>query len=771
MLGSEDAMSAAAQPVSLASSQAAPQPVPTPVPAVQRYFEISLFLLVSTGILAIVSTGKLDPIAATIPPIAIFYKGYRIWRNKGPEISVRFATELVLAYFLFFPLDLFFLSRNLADNAPNPALYAALLATIHLLLFASLVRLYSARTNRDYAFLSVLSVTCMLASAILTVETSFLVALAVFLVLAVSTFVALEMRRAATGAVSPALDPGSPLASDLNRALGITSVFVAAGALAIGTLIFFLIPRYTSGYLSALSLQPSLMTGFGDSVTLGQIGVINQSSAVVMRISFDQNAASEGVDIHWRGLVFTNFDGRRWFTPKRDDIVVTPGAGGDYVFPPRYLVPGQSRHIHYTVLMEPNASDAIFIAPRVTALRGHFGAGAERPGSQVRPGFLLIDHTGSLTNPSHNDSKIRYEGTSEIPVIPPSVLRKAGTKIPDEITRNNLQLPEIDPRIKPLAEDITRGMTNDYDKAANIELYLKTHLNYTLDLSGPAVKDPLANFIFVRKSGNCEYFAAAMTVMLRSIGVPARYVGGFVSGEYNEVGGDWIVRSSDAHTWVEVYFPEYGWMTFDPTPSGGPKSTGLFAQLAKYWDWFQFAWGEWVINYDFVHQISLVHNVGQSSKNFSDNLKKWYQARRDAAMAEIVKLDKATEASPYFLPGLLVVLIVLLMILRGRELLTSLMTRWALLMRSGDAKASLVVFEYREMLRLLEKAGWRKAESQTAEEFAAQFTRLELAGPVSQLTNLYQAARFGEHPARVEQMSALVASIRDAVKRGAHAAK
>src|SRR5580658_1389020 len=313
-------------------------PTTPPLPAVQRYFEISLFLLVSTGILAIVSTGKLDPIAATIPPIAIFYKGYRIWRNKGPEISVRFATELVLAYFLFFPLDLFFLSRNLADNAPNPALYAALLATIHLLLFASLVRLYSARTNRDYAFLSVLSVTCMLASAILTVETSFLVALAVFLVLAVSTFVALEMRRAATGAVSPALDPGSPLASDLNRALGLTSVLVAAGALAIGTVIFFMIPRYTSGYLSALNLQPSLMTGFGDSVTLGQIGVIKQSSAVVMRVSFDggPDASALGEDRHWRGIVFTNFDGRRWFTPQREDIIVSPVNDTDYLFPVKH---------------------------------------------------------------------------------------------------------------------------------------------------------------------------------------------------------------------------------------------------------------------------------------------------------------------------------------------------------------------------------------------------------------------------------------------------
>jgi len=267
-------MSAAAQPVhsSASVSQAAAQA--HPVPSIQRYFEVSLFLLVATGIMAIVSTGKLDVIAFVVPPVALVWKGYRLWRGKGPEISVRFATELVLAYFLFFPLDLFFLSRSLADNAPNPALYSALLAAVHLLLFASLVRLYSARTNRDYAFLCVLAVTCMLASAILTIETSFLIALAVFLVLAVSTFVALEMRRSATGAVSPQFDPGSPVAQELNRALGFTSVGMAAGALLLGGVIFFMIPRYTSGYLSALSLQPSLMTGFGDSVTLGQIGVI-----------------------------------------------------------------------------------------------------------------------------------------------------------------------------------------------------------------------------------------------------------------------------------------------------------------------------------------------------------------------------------------------------------------------------------------------------------------------------------------------------------------
>ncbi|MGH9561404.1 MAG: transglutaminaseTgpA domain-containing protein, partial [Terracidiphilus sp.] len=255
-------------------AQAAPQTSAPPLPAVQRYFEISLFLLVATGVIAVVSTGKLDWISTFVPPSVIAYKAVRLWRGRGPELTSRTATGLVLAYFLFFPFDLWVLSRNMAADAPNPLMYAALLATIHLLLFATLVRLCSARTSRDSAFLALLAIAAMLASAILTVGTGFLAALAVFLVLAVSTFVALEMRRSAAGAVSPTIEFGSPLARHLNRALLLTSILVAVSALALGGLLFFLLPRFTTGYMSALNLRPTLMTGFSDDVTLGEIGQI-----------------------------------------------------------------------------------------------------------------------------------------------------------------------------------------------------------------------------------------------------------------------------------------------------------------------------------------------------------------------------------------------------------------------------------------------------------------------------------------------------------------
>jgi len=735
-----------------------------PVPAVQRYFEVSLFLLVTTGILAVVLTGKLDPISLIVPLIALAYKGFRIWRGRGPEISARVATWLVLSYFLFFPFDLWIFSRSLSTGAPNPALYAALLAAIHLMLFAALVRLYSARTNRDFAFLAVLAFTCMLASAILTVETSFLITLAIFLALAVSTFVALEIRRSANGAVSPPFVPGSPMAHQLNRALGITSVLVAVSALLIGGFLFFLIPRFTTGYLSALNLQPGLMTGFSDNVTLGEIGKIKQSSAVVMRIHVEGDPG-RAADVHWRGIVLTDFDGKRWFTPAHDQVVLSPNPDGEFRFVGLPLPSGDFNPLRYTILMEPVATDAVFVAPRLEVLRGRFTNESERVGSSLQHGYLLVDKTGSLSNPFHNDTKVRYEGLSMLAVIPPVQLRKAGAAYPDEIKNLYLQLPELDPRIKQLAEKITENSHNEYDRAANIERYLKTHYAYTLDLSGPKTDDPLAYFLFTRRAGHCEYFAAAMTVMLRDLGIPARYVGGFLPGEYNDLGGDYIVRASDAHTWVEAYFPAYGWITFDPTPPGNGKRGGFFSRLALYWDWFQFAWSEWVINYDFAHQVNLARNMQNTSRNWSDHTQRYYREKQRQAIRLLMALDRRTEASPYFLPGVLAFLIALLIYMRGRPLIGYLIARWRVrARRGGNLTASLASLEYREMLRLLEKRGWKKSPSQTALEFASAIPAADIAAPVTQLTELYQSARFGDHPTPVAQMSMLLRAIRESLR-------
>ena len=756
-------MSVTAQRIPHSSGSAA---VSDALPAVQRYFQVSLFLLVTTGILAVISTGKLDLFSTIIPPIALIYKGVHLFRGRGPELSARVATWFVLAYFLFFPLDLWVLSRNLAEGAPNPALYAALLSAIHLMLFATLIRLYSARTNRDSAFLAVLAVAAMLASAILTVETGFLVALAIFLVLSVSTFVALEMRRSATGAVLPPFDPDSPAAQRLNRALGLTSALVAAGVLALGILIFFLIPRFTTGYLSALNLQPTLMTGFSNNVTLGEIGQIQKNTSVVMRIAIDGDAKI-AQNIHWRGIALTNFDGARWFTPVRDQNVVVANADGEYALGLSRLYRGKFSPLHYTVLMEPMETDAIFIAPRAESIRGRFGeASIQLNGIGIQHGpSLLIDQTGSLSNSFHSSIKIRYEGKSLVPATPASELRNASSDYPPAIQVVYLQLPELDPRVRALAEKTASSAKSEYDKAVNVQNYLISHYAYTLNLTGSPSKDPLAQFLFERKAGNCEYFASAMTVMLRAVGIPARYVTGFLPGEYNDVGGDYIVRQSDAHAWVEVFFPDYGWITFDPTPPGNNQSHGLFDKLSLYWDWFQFAWGEWVINYDFSHQLTLGQNLQKTSRNWGDRARDIWSTKEHAAMERLLALDQRLEASKYFLPGVLIFLLIMLFVVRGRSVIRYVAARWSLrARRTGNLTAGLASLEYTEMLRLLEQRGWKKSPSQTALEFAAAVPAGDLSAPIAQLTGLYQSARFGDHPARIEQMASLLRSIRDSLR-------
>ena len=347
--------------------------LPVHLSAVRRHFEISLYFLLLTGVLTLVSTGKLDLVTILVLPAAMLFKGYRWWHGKGPELSNRVGTWLTVAYFIFFPFDLWIISRMLAANAQNPSLYAALLATIHLMLFATIVRLYSATTTRDYLFLTMMGFSAMLAAAILTVDTVFLVFFFIFLGLAVSTFVALEMWRSAQGTVTRSMESGTNAATELHNALAITSVGIALGSLAVGAVIFLILPRFSGGYMSALNMQSTMITGFSDDVELGEIGEIKKSSVVVMRVTVDGGiAAAQGV--HWRGVALTKFDGKRWYNDAHEPTTLTsPAEGGWFRLNPQDAhAPITGRPIHYTVLLEPIGSTALFFANEAESVRGHF---------------------------------------------------------------------------------------------------------------------------------------------------------------------------------------------------------------------------------------------------------------------------------------------------------------------------------------------------------------------------------------------------------------
>jgi hypothetical protein len=172
----------------MASSATAPSVSLSPLPA-ERFFQGSLLLLIGSSIATLITTGKIDPIASVLAALAMIYKAYRWWKREQPELSHRVATSLVLGYLGIFPFDVLLFSRAYVSNSANPALYAALLGAVHFLLFVMMVRLYSATTDRDAFFLSILAFAGILAAAILTIDTFFLVMFFIFLLFAVATFV------------------------------------------------------------------------------------------------------------------------------------------------------------------------------------------------------------------------------------------------------------------------------------------------------------------------------------------------------------------------------------------------------------------------------------------------------------------------------------------------------------------------------------------------------------------------------------------------------
>jgi len=162
-----------------------------------------------------------------------------------------------------------------------------------------------------------------------------------------------------------------------------------------------------------------------------------------------------------------------------------------------------------------------------------------------------------------------YTVQSYVPDIAVQDLRNAPSEYPAEIQERYLQLPqELPDRVRQRAMQITQGNTTPYDKAQAIESYLRKNFPYDLNIPAPPKdKDVADYFLFELKRGYCDYYATTMVVMARSVGIPARFVSGYASGDYDAENARYVVRELHAHSWPEIYFPNIGWIEFEPTAS------------------------------------------------------------------------------------------------------------------------------------------------------------------------------------------------------------
>jgi len=661
--------------------------------SVERFFQIALLGLVAAGFLAVAGSGFLD-----IPTVALVAAGLtlRVLLVMGVlrfELPVRLMNIITVSYIGFFVLDFFWVSGRLLES------------TVHLVCFLAVVKILTASTNRDYAYTAVIALMELVAAAMLSNSLTFFIYLAIFLLCATSAFASAEMRRAIgkKGVISRS---GS---GRLGVRLAMLTGFATVGILFFTVVLFIVLPR-TAG-AAVRRLRPGFhLTGFSNEVTLGQVGEIQKDSQPVMHVKPYSHTSMLVSELKWRGAALSNFDGKKWTDHSDEGRAMLPDQ------PVLTLANEAQRRrrdgvrLLYRVDLNLSDSDALFMA----GIPEYLNILHARVVRTATDGYRL----GALAG-----ENIRYEVSSFVPY---GVLAAPANLSAAQRARY-LQLPVLDPRIGELAKSWA-GEAEGIDRAGRIERHLTTEFGYSLEMPKSVSGDPLADFLFVRRKGHCEYFASAMAVMLRTLGIPARIANGFQSGTYNPVSEMYVVRASDAHSWVEAYDPDSGWVTFDPTPSA-PRTGGyaLFNKAGMYLDAAETFWQEWVVNYDVGRQITLAGKLEERTR------------RIQMALVWMDFEAWKREAKKYgvWVMGL-VVIGVMAFLMRRRLPVLRFGGRAG--SRAGATDATLL---YQRMLRCLKRRGFQKPPWFTPGEFAGTLPESELANCVAEFTRGYQAVRFG----------------------------
>lgn len=375
--------------------------------------------------------------------------------------------------------------------------------------------------------------------------------------------------------------------------------------------------------------------------------------------------------------------------------------------------------------------NVFFLAGRPETLEGNYQ-------------HLAIDDGGAVFDLDPERPVNRYSATSDIAQTAANDLRTAGTAYPPDVLASYLRLPALDRRIPQLAEQVTASAGNNYDKALALETYLRTHFAYSLQLSRTVPHDPLANFLFERKQGHCEYFASSMAVMLRTLGIPSRVVNGFRTGEFNDLTSQYVVRASNAHSWVEVYFPSYGWVAFDPTPGASlPLRTG-WSRVGLYVDALASFWRDWIVNYDVGHQQSLAESASSRSRQLLRALKHWWRHRYKDLLTQARHAGSTVTESPrqWGLGGALIALL-LVGAVNASRFLRALRNR-RLAARPERSPRWAATIWYERMTDTIARRGWRKSPTQTPDEFVARIDDPRVRMKVAEFTRRYESARFDD---------------------------
>jgi len=444
-----------------------------------------------------------------------------------------------------------------------------LVVTADLLVLFLGIRMLGERSGRNYLQVFALSLFCLAASSLYNLSAVFLVYLLLLLLLLAVSLVVLTFH---------AHDPEIALGKkELKKVLSVSGLMPVA-SLPILLVLFVLLPR-TQYPLWNLNRGAPQSTGFSETVNPGGSSSQTAVKSVVLRVISEKVPEQS---LYWRGIVLNGFRDNAWVrlpAPQEQIVRVEPGVS-----------------VHQEIYPEPSQT------PFVLALnipRSVSGLSHEQSGDAV------------FTSRRPMDKRSKYQAQS---TLSEAILVKG------EVDRDfYLQLPRtISERLRAKGRELARPGLSSQQKLQLAEQFLRDQKLSYATVGLPVGPDPIDEFLFVKKRGNCEFFASSFATTLRLAGVPARLVGGYRGGSYNEMGGYYLVTEDMAHVWVEAFVDGRGWVSIDPSAwsAGFVANRGAAQQLRMYVDALGFYWNKAVITYDLEKQISLVRSAGGKAQNF-----------------------------------------------------------------------------------------------------------------------------------------------------------
>ena len=524
-------------------------------------------------------------------------------------------------------------------------------AGVDFLLLLIVQRLFNRQMAREHMQLLMLGSLMMVVGAVVNTGLTYPLLFAAYTVIAVMTLVVnhlmAEGERLGVRVMAEMARAAMRSRKTLWRAAAGVAALAGVGAL----LVFLLFPRWGAGVFLRGAFAQNSRSGFAGEVTLGDFGRIKSDATVAARLRPKNDMARvDRLTWHLRGGAFDIYQGGRWSNNNAAAERVPLRRVGEYralaphktplLVPVRGRGPGKlsaryealpkpyfenAQQIHVDVMLEDLGVDAMFVASDPVAVRLSPRGALEQRDLKVRAGLHREFRIDKPPGP------VQYEFVAQVGTPNARLLRELGDPPVDDEFAGYLRRTEgLSPEVLALAERLTAGSTNRYDKVEALMAHLG-EFGYTTDLeSSQRVRDgadPLEGFLFDTQAGHCEYFATALAVLGREVGIPTRLVNGYYGAHYNALGDFYAVRQADAHSWVEVWFgPEAGWITFDPTPPSG-RTAGdgapLIPALNEAFDALRNAYLEYVIDYNLTKQLSLLEGLGMRSSSGQYPRVKW----------------------------------------------------------------------------------------------------------------------------------------------------